>query len=523
MEFSIIRPTIRVVILLLWLWMVGCSLNTRPPDDVIVITATFSPNDPSNSQIATPTWIVLSATSTPVPTQSINVAVSATSRDYIVVAGDTLFGIANRFGLTVEQLLEANTLVNPDILEIGQLLVLPTLPEVLGSDFLILPDRRLVRTIDSAAFDIGRFIATQTGIITTATDEVNGRVLSVAEIIEQISLNFSVDARVLLALLEYKSRWLTRATLTPTEQEDPLGAPAFASGIARQGIYLQLAWAADNLNRGYYGWMQNSLEWVQTRDDMRVRLPQTLNPATVGVQQVLSLVSELTTWQQAVSPNGFQAVYRSFFGDPFTSSSDPVVPVGLTQPQLALPFSENETWFFTGGAHGGWGSGSAWAAIDFAPPDDLTQKRTACYVSDYFVTAVADGIIVRSNDGAVVLDLDGDNDETTGWSILYLHLATQDRIATGTRVRTGDLIGRPSCEGGFSNGTHLHIARRYNGEWLPVSCDTCRAAFQRPPLVIGGWSVIMLPRQEYQGYMMNGNRRIIAEQGRNIADNEISW
>jgi len=82
--------------------------------------------------------------------------------------------------------------------------------------------------------------------------------------------------------------------------------------------------------------------------------------------------------------------------------------------------------------------------------------------------AVADGVIARSEYGVVILDLDGDGDERTGWDILYLHVATRDRITIGSHVQTGDPIGHPSCEGGTSTGTHIHIARKYNGEWVPA-------------------------------------------------------
>jgi LasA protease len=48
-------------------------------------------------------------------------------------------------------------------------------------------------------------------------------------------------------------------------------------------------------------------------------------------------------------------------------------------------------------------------------------------------------------------------------------MATNDRIAAGSVVKQGDLLGHPSCEGGRATGTHVHVARRYNGEWLPAA------------------------------------------------------
>lgn len=68
-----------------------------------------------------------------------------------------------------------------------------------------------------------------------------------------------------------------------------------------------------------------------------------------------------------------------------------------------------------------------------------------------------------------MLDTDGDGDERTGWNVFYLHVATEGRIPLGATVEQGDPIGHPSCEGGASTGTHIHVARKYNGEWIPAA------------------------------------------------------
>lgn len=46
-------------------------------------------------------------------------------KTYVVQRGDTLLSIARRFGLTVKQLQEANNIVNPDLISVGQTLVIP--------------------------------------------------------------------------------------------------------------------------------------------------------------------------------------------------------------------------------------------------------------------------------------------------------------------------------------------------------------------------------------------------------------
>jgi len=89
--------------------------------------------------------------------------------------------------------------------------------------------------------------------------------------------------------------------------------------------------------------------------------------------------------------------------------------------------------------------------------------------------------------------------------IFYLHIASNDKVKTGMQLKAGDLMGHPSCEGGFSTGTHLHIARRYNGEWISADGDL--------PLVLDGWTSVGYG-VEYDGYLINGDVSLEAWNGR---------
>jgi murein DD-endopeptidase MepM/ murein hydrolase activator NlpD len=96
-------------------------------------------------------------------------------------------------------------------------------------------------------------------------------------------------------------------------------------------------------------------------------------------------------------------------------------------------------------------------------------------------------------------------------------------VTQGISVQTGDVIGYAACEGGFSTATHLHIGRRYNGEWLPAYCHACPADLSLQPFVMSGWSVIGLRNQEYQGFLRKGGEQRTAEQGRTSPINRVSW
>jgi murein DD-endopeptidase MepM/ murein hydrolase activator NlpD len=119
------------------------------------------------------------------------------------------------------------------------------------------------------------------------------------------------------------------------------------------------------------------------------------------------------------------------------------------------------------------------AALDFAAP----AGEQGCSPSEEFVTASAPGLVVRTGIGVVIVDLDGDGKEQTGWDILYMHIAATDKVEVGTWVNTDDPIGHPSCEGGNATGSHVHLARKFNGEWILADGPV--------PFVLSGWTAHM--------------------------------
>ncbi|MBN2470478.1 MAG: LysM peptidoglycan-binding domain-containing protein [Anaerolineae bacterium] len=436
---------------------------------------------------------------------------------YVVQPGDTLSGIAAQYGTTVEQLMTLNSITNASLIAVGQVLRLPETSDVFSPAFKIIPDSELVLSPGTARFDIGAFIDSVPGYIRQYRGRVEGDMFGAAEIIRRVAVDFSVNPRLLVALIEYRAGWLS----DPEPSESTLLYPLGYIQLGYEGLHKQLEWAANRLNEGYYGWRVRDVLWFAFPDGIRVSYGDGLNAGTVAVQYFLSLNNTYPVWQEDVSASGFYALYNSLFGDPFQYAVEPLLPPNLVQPALLLPFPSGELWYYTGGPHGAYAAGSAWAAVDFAPPGD--DNTVGCFVASQWATAVANGVIARSERGFVVLDLDGDGNETTGWTIVYLHLASEGRIPAGTVVRAGDRLGHPSCEGGVSLATHLHIARRYNGEWIPATCHHCAPGVPDMPFVMGDWTVIGWEGQEYQGAMVLGDEYRQAEQGRDTPINEIRW
>ncbi len=408
---------------------------------------------------------------------------------HIVNAGETLGLIAQQYQISLEELLALNPLINPDIISIGQEIIIPgdAQPVQVGPSLKLIPDSELVYGPAAADFDTAEFVQALGGFLASYSEEVEGQQLSGSAVVQLIADRYSINPRLLLAVLEHQSGWVTLPnpanTNYPLGYEDPNTA----------GLYLQLYWAANLLNLGYYGRAEGGQTAMQLADGSWVNFAPEINDGTAGVQNMLGAPSGTTreSWQRAVSAEGFLATYTSLFGNPFAYTVDPIVPANLAQPTLVLPWTSGETWYLTSGPHGGWNSGSAWAALDFAPPAD----QFGCVVSDNWVTAMAPGTVVRSEFGAVVVDGNGDGSAATGWGYVYMHLETRDRVPVGTQVATGDRLGHPSCEGGFSNGTHLHVARTYNGRW--ISADGAL------PFVLSGWVTQGLGR-EYDGLLVRG-------------------
>ena len=92
-----------------------------------------------------------------------------------------------------------------------------------------------------------------------------------------------------------------------------------------------------------------------------------------------------------------------------------------------------------------------------------------------------------------------------------MHIAENERVAFGTYVLTGERIGHPSCEGGVSNGTHVHLARKFNGEWISADGNV--------PFNLEGW-ISSGTGTIYDGYLTRGSDIVEAFNGNN-AINEI--
>jgi hypothetical protein len=380
--------------------------------------------------------------------------------DYIAQDGDSVPALAARFNTTVEEIMAANPIIPTDATTMppGFPMKIPIYYRALwGTPFQMLPDHAFVDGPTLAGFNTTAFVLAREGWLKDYRAYVGDAWRTGPQIVDYVATNFSISPRLLLALLEYQGG----AVSLP---EPPVSSYILGHRQTYyESVYLQLVWAANTLNNAYYSWRAGTLLEFDLPDDTLFRPDPWQNAASAALQYYFSRVYFGDQFALAIGPTGLLQTYTNLFGDPWAVKFT-LIPGSLRQPDLALPFPIGRVWSYTGGPHTGWGTGQPLVAVDFAPP----SEHSGCFKVDeeQIATAMADGLVVRSNVDGLVLDLDKDGDERTGWVIFYLHLAAEGRAPVGRELHRGDPIGYPSCEGGRVTGTHVHVARKYNGEWI---------------------------------------------------------
>ena len=415
--------------------------------------------------------------------------------DYIAQSGDTLPLLAARFNTTVDEILTANSFIplSATTMPPGMPMKIPIYYVPLwGNSYRIIPDELFVNGPAMRDFDSSAFIAQHDGWLKDYTEYASNGNHNAGEIVDIVAQHFSVSPTLLIALLEFHSGGLSNPKPSDEQRTYPLGY----HNIARKGLYSQLIWTANTLNNGYYGFRAMKLLSIEFEDGREERFDPWLNAASAALHYYFNLLLPYDAYQEAISPQGLGKTYQDLFGDPW-ANVQPHIPGSLEQPSLSFPFKPGELWAFTGGPHTGWGTGEPMSALDFAPP----SVATGCVPTELFALALADGVVARVGPGELDLDLDGDGDERTGWNIFYLHVSTKDRAALGSKLNRGDPIGHPSCEGGTATGTHIHISRKYNGEWM---LDEGVLAFN-----LEGW-IAYNGSQPYLGYLKNNGVTVVA-------------
>ncbi len=416
---------------------------------------------------------------------------------YYTQSGDTLPSILARYSVNRESIQTSETIPDSGLINPNTLLIIPNVLEDVLDSIEVMPDSEVVFSPSAVSFDISGFIENAGGYLSRYDEVVGSKRYTGAELVERVSLENSINPYLLLAILEFKSHWVYGTPTNMVETEYPMGYIK----LEYQGLYKQLSWTVSQLSIGYYGWRAGILTTLPFADGTQLRISPGLNAGSVAVQYLFARWYDQPEWIGALyGDNSLPLVMNRMFGDYWVRSQsvEPLYPPDLQQPDFQLPFYAGRVWSYTGGPHSAWGPDGALSAIDFAPP----SSEGGCAVSNEWVTAMASGLVVRSGEGIVMLDLDGDGIEQTGWNIMYLHIETRDRAKVGAWVEAGDKIGHPSCEGGMATGTHTHITRKFNGEWILADGPI--------PFVMDGYRVVNGDKI-YEGYLVRDGETITSD------------
>ncbi|HAJ37362.1 MAG TPA: hypothetical protein DCL15_16960 [Chloroflexi bacterium] len=115
----ILNALISLTIAVAVVWVVE---QRRPDPEALAALAT-----PITAPVMAATFTPTSVATTPVPAEATSVATPApnTEEVYVVQAGDSLLAIAGRYGVSMQAIMDANNLTNPDFVFSGQRLVIP--------------------------------------------------------------------------------------------------------------------------------------------------------------------------------------------------------------------------------------------------------------------------------------------------------------------------------------------------------------------------------------------------------------
>jgi len=361
---------------------------------------------------------------------------------YTVVSGDSLFAIAGRFGTSVEAISAANNIVDPSLLQVGQLLIIP---DAAGN----LPPSAIATTLvyahpgDTLASLATRYnqsadLLTSINPLTTTSRLFPGQPIAIAQesapsnplyfgAVTAVSFPDSIVQGHTGRLLVTTSRPLT---LSASLGDLQLPIQSFSTDQLRHFSYLPVDSLLEPgtypLTIGYItaDGVSVSRTWPLTVvDGGYLFQPIVIPPDRAGLLEPATVQGEVQKLSEIWAPITPQLYWTSTFSRPIGPEYGTTSPFGTRR-------NYNDGLLQT--IHAGQDFGAPVGIPVLAPGNG--------------VVALAEPLQVRGN--AVVIDHGG------GVYSGYWHMS-ELRVTPGQQVNTGDVLGLVG-NSGLSTGSHLH-------------------------------------------------------------------
>ncbi len=389
-------------------------------------------------------WVALAQTSTPAHAQTPG------AQTYTVVPGDTLGQIATRYGVSLDALVAANGIVDPNQLEVGQVLTIPSAAS--AAPGLALGETAVVRARpgDTLAGVAARYNQTVESVAALNALSNTARLFpgqplwvpraAVAADVLRFGAVQSVQVpdrllqgrtgRVLVQTkrpLELRGAWNELpVSFTPLPDDSLrqwayLPAPAL---IAPSAYWFTLSYTASN------GLVLNQTWPVAVADGGYLNEILTLPPDRGALLDPALVQAETEKVMAVWSPVTPQLLWSQPFSRPIDLQYETTSPFGTRRSYDGGPIDSY---------HAGQDFGAPAGVPVLAPGDG--------------VVALAEPLTVRGN--AVIVD------HGRGVYAGYWHLS-EIRVTPGQAVKTGDVLGLVGNTG-LSTGAHLHWELRIYG------------------------------------------------------------
>ncbi len=386
---------------------------------------------------------------------------------YVVQPGDTLSSIALRYGLTTAKLAQANKLINPNLIYVGQKLIMPTAEAVA-------PTTPATSTTKSAS------IANRVHIV------------QADETLFSLALKYGTTIR---SLIEANQLDRTGFIVAGQELIIPADAQSNDAGVAQPGTPLPAPFT--NIEIGQLPLYQGSLMEVTVHTSQPVSLTgqfgnwsipfaqngdhyiglvgvgaHPVSGVTPGLHTIVFTATQdnasptVVTSNVEIRPGHYNSEYIRLSADRQQLLDPALVNAELIKLNAAWTvFNPQRYWdglfrvpvdkfikisspFGTRRSYDGGPFSSYHEGTDFAVP-----AGTPVYAPADGVVVIAEPLTVRGN--AVIID--------HGWGIFSgLYHLSEIKVVPGQQVKQGDLVGL-SGNTGLSTGAHLHWDIRVRG------------------------------------------------------------